>query len=81
MTELGAQPGSPAVARHYQGLLAGLVLDETDAAEAAAVRSEGVEPLVTASVMVSDEDRVRLARETLAFAAQLASLQPRRRAS
>jgi len=80
MTELGVTPGVTAVAAHYRGLLYGLVIDRADADEAAALHGLGVEPLVTASVMISDEDRVRLARETLAFAAGLPS-QGHRRAS
>ncbi|MFL5295747.1 MAG: 2-phospho-L-lactate transferase [Phenylobacterium sp.] len=72
MAELGVTPGVQAVARHYGGLLDGLVIDTADSQEAAALRALSLEPLVTASVMHDDADRIRLARETLAFAAQLA---------
>jgi len=82
MAELGATPGALAVARHYDELLTGLLVDEQDAGEAAAIRAAGVEPLVASTVMTSDEDRIRLAGETLAFAALLArSGEPARRAS
>ena len=72
MQELGAEPGVLAVAEHYRGLLSGLVIDEADAAAADELRRLGVEPLVAKTIMGPDEDRVRLARETLAFAAALA---------
>ncbi|HZZ36232.1 MAG TPA: 2-phospho-L-lactate transferase [Caulobacteraceae bacterium] len=82
MTELGVTPGVAAVAKHYAGLLDGLVIDTTDAGEGEALARIGVEPLATEAIMISDDDRVRLARETLAFAAVLSqSLRPRRRAS
>ena len=82
MAELGVTPGVAAVAEHYRGLLDGLVIDAADAGEAQALRKAGVEPLVAEAVMVSDDDRLRLARETLAFAAQLAAAPAdRRRAS
>jgi LPPG:FO 2-phospho-L-lactate transferase len=71
MRELGVEPSSASVARHYGGLLDGLVVDGADEAEAPALCALGVEALVTATVMASDEDRIRLAGETLAFAAGL----------
>jgi LPPG:FO 2-phospho-L-lactate transferase len=81
MAELGGAPGVLAVADHYRGLLDGLIIDASDAGEAAALRRAGVEPLVTEAVMVSDEDRARLAQETLAFCALFARAGQRRRAS
>lgn len=81
MAELGVTPGVVAVAEHYRGLLDGLVIDAADAADAAALRKAGVEPLVTEAVMVSDEDRVTLAQETLAFSALFSETAIRRRAS
>jgi LPPG:FO 2-phospho-L-lactate transferase len=67
MAELGAEPSALSVARHYRGLLNGLIMDTVDAAEAEAVARVGVTPLVTGTVMQSDEDRIRLAEEALAF--------------
>ena len=78
MLELGVTPGVAAVAEHYRGRLAGLVVDHEDAAEAEALRARGLPTLATGSVMLSDDDRVRLARETLAFALGLAAQQDRK---
>jgi LPPG:FO 2-phospho-L-lactate transferase len=80
MTELGATPGLTAVVDHYRGLLGGLVADEADRDEAEALAVLGLPTLTTGAVMVTDEDRVRLARETLAFAQGLVT-QRRRLAS
>jgi len=71
MRELGVTPGVLAVADHYKGLLAGLVIDHADAADAEALSARGVTPLVTHAVMTTDADRTRLARETLDLAARL----------
>lgn len=64
------------VARWYQerhdGLLDGLVLDQTDAALTPDIAALGARPLVTQTIMRNHADRERLARETLAFAATLA---------
>ena len=79
MEELGIVPGVEAITSHYRGLIHGLVVDETDAKEADKVREAGAEPLVAQSIMVSDDDRVDLARHTLAFAATLKGRQPHER--
>lgn len=71
MAELGQTPGVLAVADHYRGFIDGLVIDTADTDQAEALRREGVEVLVTGTVMSSDDDRVRLARESLDFAVTL----------
>jgi len=71
MRELGAEPGVLAVADHYARLIDGLVIDHVDAAQAEALTARGVAPLVTGAIMTTDEDRIRLARETLDLAARL----------
>jgi LPPG:FO 2-phospho-L-lactate transferase len=79
MRELGQTPDVAAVASHYHGLIDGLVIDRADAADAPRVEALGMAAHVAATVMRSDEDRVALARETLAFAGSLRT-KPARRA-
>lgn len=69
MAELGQDVSPLGVARHLQDVLTGFVLDHVDQAYQEAVSELGLRSLVMGTVMVSDEDRVRLAREVLAFAA------------
>ena len=73
MSELGVTPGVTAVAAHYAGLIDGLILDTVDAGDADAIQRLGVTPVVTATIMRSDEDRIRLTRDALTFAATLAN--------
>lgn len=68
MQELGVKPSAMAVVCHYRGLLSGLVVDDEDADEAEALRTLGLPTLATGAVMRTDDDRIRLARETLDFA-------------
>ena len=70
MAELGMPVTATGVARHYaeRNLLDGFVIDEADAAEAAAIEGIGLPTLVTGTVMETLADRERLARETLDFA-------------
>lgn len=66
-------PVSPlGIAQWYGDLLDGLALDEADAALAPEIEALGIRTLVTQTIMRSNDDRERLARETLSFAALLA---------
>jgi LPPG:FO 2-phospho-L-lactate transferase len=55
-----------AIARHYGPLLSGLVVERGDEGDVAGVRVRA-----TDTIMHTRDDRLRLARETLAFAAEL----------
>jgi LPPG:FO 2-phospho-L-lactate transferase len=69
--ELGLEVTAASVAAHYGELLRGFVLDTVDAELESAVQTETLKVLVTDTVMKTDADRARLAREVLAFAAKL----------
>ena len=68
MAELGVPLSAAAVAAHYGTLIDGFVLDRTDAAQQAEFTCR---VHVADTVMVTLEDRERLARETLDFARTL----------
>jgi LPPG:FO 2-phospho-L-lactate transferase len=63
-TELGITPSAQAVAEHYGELLSGFVIDTTDK-ELAKVLS--LKTLVTDTIMMRKEDRIRLGEEVLSF--------------
>lgn len=56
------------VAASYAGLIDALVIDEQDAADAPALREQGLDVLVTPTLMRNDNDKIRLAQQCLAFA-------------
>ncbi|MBI3360946.1 MAG: 2-phospho-L-lactate transferase, partial [Chloroflexi bacterium] len=66
--ELDYSVSALAVAEHYRGLITGFVLDNVDAALAPEIESVELRVLVTDTVMKSDADRARLAREVVDFA-------------
>ena len=68
MRELGLPTTSAAVARHYQGLIDGLVLDESDRSDVDAI---DIPCHVTRTFMQTNDDRERLAGEVLEFAERL----------
>ena len=74
MAELKIEATNASIARHYAGIIDGLIVDRVDAADAA---SPPVATLTTATLMTSLEDRVNLARDVLDFARRLtASSEP-----
>jgi LPPG:FO 2-phospho-L-lactate transferase len=68
MAELGLEVSAVGVARHFQDVLTGFVLDQADQAHQDTISDLGLRTLVTATVMKSDEDKAKLAREVLEFA-------------
>lgn len=67
-SELGIEPSALAVARHYQDLLSGFVLDNTDRHLSDKIE---LRTLVTDTLMNSYADRARLAMEVLHFIGSL----------
>ncbi len=74
MAELGIQQSALSVARHYEDLLDGFVLDSRDAALAEAIPGARIAVTVANTVMETLGDRVQLARAVLDFARQLAGV-------
>jgi LPPG:FO 2-phospho-L-lactate transferase len=68
LVELGLEVSPVSVAAHYADLLRGFVLDTVDAELKPQIESDHLKVLVTATIMRTDSDRARLAREVLDFA-------------
>ena len=75
--EMGIEPSALSVAQHYSSLLSGFVMDQVDAKLVNAIRSEGMDVLVTDTLMKTQQDRQRLAGEILYFADSLRNQQSR----
>jgi LPPG:FO 2-phospho-L-lactate transferase len=65
LAELELEVSPAAVARYYEGLLNGFVLDVVDETLAGDIASGGLKVVVTDTIMRSDADRARLAQEVL----------------
>jgi LPPG:FO 2-phospho-L-lactate transferase len=68
LVSLGGEASAIGVARLYEAIADGFVLDTVDAGLADAIGDLGLATLVTDTVMVDDDARSRLAAETLALA-------------
>jgi LPPG:FO 2-phospho-L-lactate transferase len=71
LASLGHEASALGVARIYEDLASGFVLDRIDEALAPQIETLGLRTLVTDTVMGDDAARVRLAREVLGFSRQL----------
>lgn len=67
MSSLGHDVSAVGVARMYEGLVDGMVMDNADEDMVWEVEGLGMRTLVTDAVMRDEPDRARLAREVLAF--------------
>jgi LPPG:FO 2-phospho-L-lactate transferase len=67
--ELGVEPSAFSVAKRYQALIDGFVLDRADGQQTAKIQELGMEVLVADTVMRTNDDRERLAREILSWIA------------
>ena len=61
MVELGIEPSCVGVARQYQGLCDVFVLDDVDDDRVEDIKALGMRAAVTNTMMISDDDKVRLA--------------------
>ncbi len=71
MGEIGVEVSALGIARHYGGLLDGLVIDTSDESLAPAIEAEGARVAVTGTVMKSAAGRAALAEAVLSFAETL----------
>ena len=69
--EMGVEPSAVSVAKHYQTLLKGFVLDQADLELESGVQELGMQVCVTQTVMQDLHDRKMLAEAVLEFALQL----------
>ena len=74
LDSLGYEVSATGVARIYEGLADGMVVDGIDAGERTGIEALGMKVLTTDAVMRDAGDRARLAREVLQFGAGLVVL-------
>jgi LPPG:FO 2-phospho-L-lactate transferase len=68
---LGHEVSAKGVARMYEGLVDGMVIDEVDGEQRTGIEALGMRVLATDAIMRDASDRARLAREVLEFGAGL----------
>jgi LPPG:FO 2-phospho-L-lactate transferase len=68
MGELGVEISALGIARHYAGLIDGIVIDNADRDMTGAIEELGMKVLVTNTIMDNLPDKCRLAEQTVAFA-------------
>ncbi len=71
MAELGMEANVETVARHYRGLVDGMVIDDQDVSSRASVEAEGAVVGITNTIMNTLTDRENLAQYVIDFTRQL----------
>ena len=74
LASLGVEVSPVGVARMYEGLVDGMVIDGVDKGVGDRIEALGMRVLATAAVMRDAPDRARLAREVLDFGTGLVTL-------
>jgi LPPG:FO 2-phospho-L-lactate transferase len=69
--ELGFTPDALSVAKHYQSLLAGFVMDTLDTGLCEPVSELGIEAYACQTIMRNTDDRIALAEEVVSFLSRL----------
>jgi LPPG:FO 2-phospho-L-lactate transferase len=73
LRELGREASALEIARHYRGLIDGIVIDACDAALKPPIEALGLKVAVANTIMKGRADQARLAAAVIAFAADLAA--------
>ena len=71
MTELGVEPSAVSIAKHYDGLIDGLILDVLDQNLVSQVEDIGIKTKVMNTIMHNDQDKIQLAQSVLDFAQEI----------
>ncbi len=71
LASMGHEVSAAGVARMYEGLVEGMVIDRVDEEERSGIEALGMGVLATAAIMRDEPDRARLAREVIEFGAGL----------
>jgi LPPG:FO 2-phospho-L-lactate transferase len=69
--EMGIDPSALAVAKHYKGVIKGIVIDNIDKNLVQPINQCGIIPFATQTIMSDNQTRVTLARETILFTDRL----------
>ena len=72
MSELGIPSTATEVARHYLGLIDGIVIDEVDRDQASQIENLGIKPFVTKTIMSTLDDKIGLATDCIEYIDYLA---------
>tara|TARA_Y100000748_G_scaffold284896_1_gene267020 strand:+ start:153 stop:1109 length:957 start_codon:yes stop_codon:yes gene_type:complete len=73
MNEMGIEVSSVSIAEHYQGLIDGIIIDETDEEQAGKIEEIGIKVKLSKIIVETKEEKIRLAEESIEFIQEIAS--------
>jgi LPPG:FO 2-phospho-L-lactate transferase len=72
MEEMGIEVSSLSIAKHYRGLINGIIIDKRDEKQTEEIRKMGIEVKLTEIIVNTEEDKMRLAEESIEFIHEIA---------
>ena len=73
MNEMGIEVSSVSIAKHYQGLIDGMIIDRSDEKEAEKITKLGIEVKLSKIIVNTKEEKMRLAEESVNFIKEIDS--------
>ena len=73
MNEMGIEVSSVSIAKHYRGLIDGIIIDESDKEQEDKIKQLGIEVKLSKIIVESKEEKIRLAKESIEFIEEIAS--------
>ena len=73
MKEMGVEVSSLSIAKHYKGLIDGIVIDHEDEKDVQKIREMGIAVKLSKIVVETEEEKMRLAKESLEFIKEIRS--------
>ena len=72
MEEMGIDVSSLSIAKHYHGLIDGIIIDQSDEKQAEEIRKMGIEVKLAEIIVNTEEEKMRLAEESIEFIHEIA---------
>ena len=70
---MGIEVSSVSIAKHYQGLIDGMIIDRSDEKEAEKITKLGIEVKLSKIIVNTKEEKMRLAEESVNFIKEIDS--------
>ena len=73
MNEMGIEVSSVSIAKHYRGLIDGIIIDESDKEQEDKIKQMGIKVKLSKIIVENKEEKIRLAKESIEFIQEIAS--------
>ena len=72
MEEMGIEVSALSIAKHFHGLIDGIIIDRSDEKQVEEIRNMGIEVKLSKIIVNTKEEKMRLAEESIEFIHEIA---------